>query len=253
MAPIVMVILVAFLGLCWLLFGRQLTHNEEAARAVMDLSPAAAITNVRMLRRCLLVLVAVIIGFSLHSWLHIEPSMIALFGAGAMVLASGASPREFLSEVEWPTLVFFMGLFILVGGLVRVGLIGRLGTAAVEAAGDRYFLAATSLLFGSAVLGAFVDNVPYTAAMAPVVAQLVSSAPASQESSALWWAFALGADLGGNTTAVAAAANVVIIGIAASNGHNISFWQFTKDGLIVTVFTLMLAWPYIWLRYYAFA
>jgi Na+/H+ antiporter NhaD/arsenite permease-like protein len=100
------------------------------------------------------------------------------------------------------------------------------------------------------VLGAFVDNIPYTTAMAPIVQDLVQAAPGS-EGDGLWWAFALGADLGGNTTAVAAGANVVIIGIAAAKGCPISFWTFTKYGLVVTATTLVVAWPYVWLRYYA--
>lgn len=197
-----------------------------------------------------MVLALVVVGFVLHTTLHLEPSIVALLGAGAMVLVSRTQASEFLEEVEWPTLVFFMALFVLVGGLVRAGVIADLGEWAIEAVDGRYFLAATGLLFGSAVLGAFVDNIPYTTAMAPIVADLVASAPAA-EGEPLWWAFALGADLGGNTTAVAAAANVVVIGIAARHGHPISFWQFTKYGLIVTVVTLLVAWPYIWLRYYA--
>lgn len=167
-----------------------------------------------------------------------------------MVLVSGIAPDQFLEEVEWATLVFFMGLFILVGGLVEVGVIDRLGQAAVDAIGGRYFLAATGLLFGSAVLGAFVDNIPYTATMAPIVDDLVNSAPGA-EGEALWWAFALGADLGGITTAVAAAANVVVFGIAARHRQPISFWEFTKYGLLVTTVTLLITWPYVWGRYYA--
>ena len=169
-----------------------------------------------------------------------------------MVLVASSSPDEFLAEVEWPTLVFFMGLFILVGGLVEVGVIDQLGQAAVDSTGGRYFLAATGLLFGSAVLGALVDNIPYTAAMAPIVEDLVASAPDPEQGRALWWAFALGADLGGNTTAVAAGANVVVIGIAARHEQPISFWQFSKYGLVVTAVTLVLAWVYVWLRYYGF-
>jgi Na+/H+ antiporter NhaD/arsenite permease-like protein len=192
------------------------------------------------------------IGFSLHSLLHVQPSLIALIGAWVMVLVSRTTPAQFLEEVEWPTLVFFMALFVLVGGLVEVGVIDRLGQAAIDATGNDFFLAATGLLFGSAVLGAFVDNIPYTATMAPIVADLAAGAPTVEQGESLWWAFALGADFGGNTTAVAAGANVVIIGIAAKHGHPISFWEFTKYGLMVTAFTLLVAWPYVWLRYYAF-
>jgi Na+/H+ antiporter NhaD/arsenite permease-like protein len=168
-----------------------------------------------------------------------------------MVLTAKATPERFLEEVEWATLVFFMGLFILVGGLVKVGVIDMLGQAATQAMGERYLLAATVLLFGSAMLGAVVDNIPYTTAMAPIVEDLVASVPDPEKGRALWWAFALGADLGGNTTAVAAGANVVVIGLAARHHEPISFWQFTRYGLLVTVITLLLAWPYVWLRYFS--
>jgi Na+/H+ antiporter NhaD/arsenite permease-like protein len=147
--------------------------------------------------------------------------------------------------------VFFMELFVLVGGLSDVGVIDAIGQAAVDATGDRYFLAATTLLFGSAVLGAVVDNIPYTAAMLPIVEDLVPAAADPAEGRALWWAFQLGADLGGNTTAVAAGANVVVTGIAARHGEPISFWTFTKYGLVTTTVTLLMAWPYVWLRYFA--
>lgn len=252
LTPIVLVLLVAFTGLCWLMFRKRFEYNEELARSVMDLRPRDAITDPALLFRCLAVLSAVMVGFSLHSALHAAPALIALLGAGLMVLVASSSPDEFLAEVEWPTLVFFMGLFILVGGLVEVGVIDQLGQAAVDSTGGRYFLAATGLLFGSAVLGALVDNIPYTAAMAPIVEDLVASAPDPEQGRALWWAFALGADLGGNTTAVAAGANVVVIGIAARHEQPISFWQFSKYGLVVTAVTLVLAWVYVWLRYYGF-
>jgi Na+/H+ antiporter NhaD/arsenite permease-like protein len=252
LAPIVVVLVIAFLGLCRIMFRDAFRSAPPSAAEIADLRPGDAITDRRLLARCLPVLTAVVLGFVLHTALHLEPAMVAMLGAGAMVLVSRVGATAYLEEVEWPTLVFFMGLFVLVGGLVQVGVIAGLGQAAVDTVGDRYFLAATALLFGSAVLGAFVDNIPYTAAMAPIVEDLAAAAPSPALGDPLWWAFALGADLGGNTTAVAAGANVVVIGIAARNGAPISFWQFTKYGLIVTAITLILAWVYVWLRYYAF-
>jgi Na+/H+ antiporter NhaD/arsenite permease-like protein len=120
----------------------------------------------------------------------------------------------------------------------------------VEAFGDNYFVAATALLFGSGVLGAFFDNIPYVATMAPIVEDVVAQAPDPRTGQALWWAFALGADFGGNGTAVAASANVVALGVAARSGHRITFWQFTKYGIVVTVLSLVMAWIYVWLRYF---
>jgi Na+/H+ antiporter NhaD/arsenite permease-like protein len=128
---------------------------------------------------------------------------------------------------------------------LRAGIIDQIGSAAVPATDQRWFLAATVLLIGSAVLGGFVDNIPYTAAMLPVVDDLVASDRAA--AAPLWWAFALGA-LGGKSTAIAAGANVVDIGIAARSGEPISFWHFTRHGLVATALTLVIAWPYVWLR-----
>lgn len=249
LAPIVAVLMVVFIGLCRVMFRATFRIRPVDPG---ELDPGAAITDRRMLVRCLVVLGVVVVGFCLHTTLHLDPAIVAMLGAGVMALVSGATPAQYLEEVEWPTLVFFMALFVLVGSLVRTGVIGDLGRFAAETAGDRYLLAATGLMFGSAVLGAFVDNIPYTAAMAPIVQDMVAAAPDPALAEPLWWAFALGADLGGNTTAVAAAANVVIVGIAAQRGVPISFWRFTRYGLVVTAVTLSLAWVYVWLRYYAF-
>ena len=206
-----------------------------------------------MLRRCLVVLFLVMIAFGLHTVLHLDPSVVAMMGAGAMVLVSRTEPEEFLEEVEWDTLAFFMALFVLVGALVQVGVIGAVGEWAAEAMGDRELLGATALLFGSGVIGAFVDNIPYTTATVPIVEDMVATTTTSGADSPLWWAFVFGADLGGNATAVAAGANVVVLGIAAKAGEPISFWGFTKYGVVVTVATLLVAWVYVYLRYFAWA
>ncbi len=251
MAPIVVGLLVVFVGLCWLMFGRSLHYDEERVAEVMSLDEWEVLGDTHVLVRCLAVLGAVIAAFVLHPVLHLEPSIVALLGAGTIVVVSRSSPQESLEEVEWPTLVCFMGLFVMVGGLVETGVIRALGEAATAAVGDRYLLAATSLLFGSAVLSGIVDNIPYVATMTPLVQTLVDGAADPGEGRALWWALALGADLGGNATAIGASANVVVLGIAARNGQPISFWEFTRYGLVVTAVTVLLSWPYLWLRYYA--
>ena len=186
----------------------------------------------------------------LHTVLHLEPAIVALLGAGVMLLVSQADISDTLREVEWPTLVFFMGLFVMISGLVHTGVIGTVGRWSVEVVGDNYFGAATALIFGSAVLGAFFDNIPYVATMAPIVEEIAVGAPDPATGQALWWAFALGAAFGGNGTAVAASANVVAIGIAARSGHPISFWQFTKYGIVVTILSTIMAWIYVALRYF---
>ncbi|QFU90517.1 SLC13 family permease [Amycolatopsis sp. YIM 10] len=250
MAPIVVVVFVVFVLLTKVLFRRSFEYHPDQVAEVMALQERRAITDSKLLVRCLVVLSGVVAGFALHAVVHVEPSVVALVGAGVMVLVSRADVGDVLREVEWPTLVFFMGLFVMVAGLTHTGVISTAGTWAVEALGDNYFAAATALLFGSSVLGAFFDNIPYVATMTPIVEGVVAQVPDPATGQALWWAFALGADFGGNGTAVAASANVVAIGIAARTGHRISFWQFTKYGIVVTLLSTVMAWIYVWLRYF---
>ena len=251
LAPIAVILLVALIGLCRVMFRHALTYDEARVASVMALEEREVIKDPGLLLRSGLVLLAVMIGFVSHSALHVEPSLVALLGAGALVAVSDLEPPAFLEEVEWPTLVFFMGLFIMVGALVEVGVIADLGRSATDAVGDRQFLAASGLLWGSAALSGIVDNIPYVATMSPLVQDLVNAGTDPRPSQGLWWALALGADLGGNATAVGASANVVVLGIAARNGHPISFWHFTKYGLIVATTTIALSWPYLYWRYYS--
>ena len=254
MLPIVLVLLVVFLGLCKLLWGRQLSGRPDAADAVMTLRERDAINDPLLLRRVGVVLVLVLLGFVTHSVHHLEPSVIALLGAGAAILVSRLPHPVYLEEVEWETLLFFAGLFIMVGSLVNQGVIDQLARAITGVIADNYLLAAQGVLVGSAVLSGLVDNIPYVATMAPLVETLVGQAPGlPPEQQSLWWALALGADLGGNATAVGASANVVVLGIAKRNGHPITFWTFTKYGLIVTAVTIALCVPYLWLRYFVLA
>lgn len=250
MAPAVTVIFALFVLFTRWLFRAHLRARSEHITTVMALQERRAITDPRLLTRALLVLTGVVIGFGLHSLLHVAPSIIALLGAGAMVLLSGLDIGDILREVEWSTLVFFMGLFVMVAGLVHTGVINFLGDAAVAAFGDNPLLASGILVFGSAVVASFIDNIPYTTTMAPVVEGLVEQTPDGQQGQALWWSFAFGADFSGNGTAVAASANVVALDIARRAGHRITFWQFTRYGIVVTTLSTVLAWAYIALRYF---
>jgi Na+/H+ antiporter NhaD/arsenite permease-like protein len=202
-----------------------------------------------LLWQSLAVLSVVMVAFVLHPVLHYAPSVVALLGAGVLVAATRVTTDEAILEVEWPTLVFFAGLFVMVGALVETGVIGKISQAAVGATQGRLELTSMVLLWGSAGLSAIVDNIPYVATMSPIVADLVQAGGGHGTGQVLWWALVLGADLGGNATAIGASANVVILGMAERNGARISFWQFTKYGLIVTFVTVALATPYLWLRY----
>jgi Na+/H+ antiporter NhaD/arsenite permease-like protein len=250
MAPAVIVIFALFVASTRVLFRADLRADEVHLDEVLALQERRAIKDTGLLIRAMAVLAVVIAGFALHSVLHVAPSIVALVGAGAMLLVTNVDVTEVLPEVEWSTLVFFMGLFAMVAGLVHTGVIGALGSVAESAFGDNWFGAATALLFGSAVFGAFIDNIPYTATMTPVVEGMAAQAADAETGRALWWAFALGACFSGNGTAIAASANVVAIGIAHRAGHPISFWRFTRYGIVVTLLSTTLAWVYVWVRYF---
>ncbi|GAA0512423.1 membrane protein [Saccharopolyspora subtropica] len=251
LAPITVVLLAVFIALCRVLFRKAFLDAEEHMAEIMGLDGKDTIHDHRLLRRCLLVAGAVVLAFILHGPIGIDPAFVGLLGAGLMVLVSGTTTRQFLQEVDWSTLVFFMGLFVMVGGLVNVGVIDTLGRAAINLVGDDYLLAAMGLLVGSAVIGGMIDTIPFVATTMPIVEELAATVPDPDISRALWWSLALGADLGGNTTAIGASANVVAIGWAARNEHPISFWEFTKYGLVVTTVTIAVSALYIWLRYFA--
>jgi anion transporter len=253
LAPFIVVLMIAFVLVCRWLFRDSFQYNEERVAEVMALSEREAIRNRTLLVQSLFVLGLVLTGFVLHSALHLEPSVVALLGAGLLVLISKVTTEDAIADVEWETLVFFMGLFVMVGGLVKTGVIDEVSHALATAVGGDPLLAVMALLVISALLSAVVDNIPYVATMAPIVGELVAAQGDSPQSQSMWWALALGADLGGNATAVGASANVVVLGLAARNGTPISFWKFTRYGAIIAGLSILLAAPYLWLRYFLLA
>jgi Na+/H+ antiporter NhaD/arsenite permease-like protein len=250
LAPVVVVLVAVFVLMCRVLFRDALRYDPERAADVMSLDEREMIRDPALLWKCGGILVLVLGAFVTHSAIDVEPSMIALLGAGALVGVSRTEPSDYLEDVEWVTLVFFMGLFVMVGGLVNAGVIESVGRWLVDSVGNRYALAGSILIWASAVLSGIIDNIPYVATLSPLVQDLVSAGTGGDQARSLWWALALGADLGGNATAVGASANVVVLGIAARNGHPISFWTFTKYGLVVATVTIAIAWGYYLLRYF---
>ena len=253
MAPMVVIILAAFLALLPFLFRGSFAVDPERAAEVMSLNEREAIRDVGLLIKCGVVLAIVFVAFLAHSIIHIDPAVAALLGAGTLIVITGVEPDRYLDSVEWETLLFFGGLFILVGSLVKTGVISQIARLAGDATGGNALLAAIAILLVSAVLSGVIDNIPYVATMSPVVADLAANIADPAHSQALWWSLAAGADFGGNHTAVGASANVVMLGIAAREGHPISFWEFTRKGAVVTALTIAIAAPYVWLRYFAFS
>jgi Na+/H+ antiporter NhaD/arsenite permease-like protein len=250
LAPIVLVILAVFIAMLPVLFRGSFEVDPARIAEVMSLVEREAIQDGALLVKSLAVLAAVFAAFIGHSALHIEPSVVALLGAGVLILISRLGAPDYLRGVEWETLLFFAGLFIMVGALVKTGVVDRMADAAMQATAGNGLLTALLILGISAPVSGIIDNVPYAATMAPVVAELGASLPVQAEAEALWWSLALGADLGGNLTAVGAAANVVMLGIARRADTPISFWEFTRKGAVVTAMSVTLAAVYVWLRYF---
>ena len=258
LAPFVLLLLVVFVGLCRVLFRKAFVEDHDRVRAVMALDEREAIKDPRLLLVSGVVLGLALTAFVLHTVLHLEPSVVALSGGLALLGVTRSRPfrgpaelesGSIVKDVEWGTLAFFAALFVMVGALVRTGVVEDLADAAADASVGRLAAATMVLLWASALLSAVVDNIPYVATMSPVVAELVSGTHADG-GEVLWWSLALGADLGGNATAVGASANVVALGLAEKAGRRISFWEFTRYGLVVTAVTVTLAVPYLWLRYF---
>ena len=245
MGPISLIILLAFLALARFLFKKELTVQDKSSIDIAGLDTSALITDPILLRKSMVITTAVLLGFLLHSALHLEPATIALTGATLLMLWGKTDPHHALRDIEWTTLFFFFGLFITVEAVVEVGLIEIIADAALRLTGGDLTLTSMLLIWFSAFASGIVDNIPYTATMIPIVKNLTQAMPGET----LWWSLALGADLGGNLTLVGAAANVVVASLAEKSGHPISFGRFLKYGVITTVMSLILASGYVWLVY----
>ena len=250
MAPMVLVVLAVIIPMLVLMFNKDLKNNPEDRKTVMDLHPGSFIKDEPLLVKSLVVLILVIVAFVLHTVLHLDPSVIAMVGAGFLVMISKLKPEQFAKDVEWGTLVFFAALFIMVGALVNVGALKIVADTIASFVGNDGALAAGAIVVVSAIASGIVDNIPYVTSLAPVVQQLNGSI-SSITNDGLWWALAFGADFGGNMTIVGASANVVAVGLAYASGYKITFWQFAKYGIPVTVVSTAMALPYVLIRYFS--
>ena len=253
LAPIAIIVMGVFAASLPRLFPGAFDVDPERVADVMSLEEREAIRDPRLLIKCGVVLVAVLAGFVAHSAIHMEPSLVALVGAGILIVISGLEHSDYLSGVEWDTLLFFTGLFVMVGALVKTGVVNELARLATAATGGHALLTTMLILGVSFVFSGIINNVPYAATMAPIVGHLLPSMVGHVNPQVLWWALVLGTDLGGNLTAVGASANVVILGIARRADSPISFWEFTRKGVIVTGISIGLSAIYLWLRYFVWS
>ena len=245
-APAVAIILVAILGVFYALYGRKMNVDDEHKTRIMELDEHAQIKNRRLLKQSVVMTALVVVGFMAHGALGLESCIIALGAAGIIMLISGESIEEALSNVEWTTLSFFAGLFVIVGALAETGVIGMLANGLIDATGGNVFITMLVLLIGSAVISSFLDNIPFVATMIPILLAMEST---GMDVTPLWWAVSLGACLGGNGTLIGASANVVLSDISKKHGHEITFAKFFKTGFPIMLLTILIAGVYLVVRF----
>lgn len=242
-AIVVMLILAGF-------YRKQLKANEAARVRLMALNERDEITDVRLLVQSLSVLALTIAGFFLHQTIHLESASVALIGAVSLLLMTGERQLErALMKIEWPTIFFFIGLFVLVGGLVETGVIDAIASKAMDMTGGDVAKTSLLVLWLSALASAFVDNIPFVATMIPMIKEMGELGLANPEP--VWWSLALGACLGGNGTLIGASANVIVAGLADHEGHDFSFMRFLKIGFPLMILTVIMATVYVFFRYLA--
>ena len=245
-APAVIIILAVICVCFYFLYGRKLTAPQSEVDDVLALRPADYIKDHRLLRISVVMFALVVVGFMCHDMLGWESCVIALGAAALILLLSRASIDHALAQVEWTTLVFFAGLFIIVGAMTATGVIDMLAAWLVGVTGGNVFLTMLVLVFGSAIVSAFLDNIPFVATMIPI---LISMGATGMDVTPLWWAVSLGACLGGNGSLIGASANVVLSDISRKNGHTITFVQYLKVGFPMMLVTVVLAAVYLVLRF----
>jgi Na+/H+ antiporter NhaD/arsenite permease-like protein len=246
LAPVIVLVFIVSAAALAVVFRGQMTVAPEVREAVLAIDDSEFITDRRLLRLSLVVLALTIVGFLVAAPIHQQPATIALLGAAVLLLVARLEPAELIREVDWSTLLFFVGLFVVIEGLVATGVIAAVGTGLAEMTGGDQAVTTLGLLWVSGFASALVDNIPYTATMIPVVHQLGTSGLATEP---LWWALSLGACLGGNATIVGASANVVAANALVRAGHPISFWRFLRIGGMVALISLLISSAYVWVRY----
>lgn len=250
LAPIALLNLILVLFVMDVLYRKSLKTQPELQAKIMAMDERKSLTNMSLLYRCLFVLVLVIFGFFTHSITHIESSLIALTGGFFILLLAGGSSKVVetaLRKVEWPTIFFFIGLFIAVGGLIETGLINDMATKAVALTAGDVTMTSLLVLWLSALVSSVLDNIPFVATMIPLIENMGQMGVTNLEPA--WWSLALGACLGGNGTLVGASANLIVAAMAAERGVKITFMSYLKVGFGVMLMTIVVSTIYIYLRY----
>jgi Na+/H+ antiporter NhaD/arsenite permease-like protein len=230
------------------IYRKQLKTTPELKANLMDLDEKEEITDKKLLIKALVAMILTILGFFLHQLLHLESATVALAGAFLLLLFTGEKylDKSFM-KVEWSTIFFFIGLFVLVSGLIETGVISLLANYSIHLTGGNITSTSILILWVSAIASAFIDNIPFVATMIPMIKDMGSLGIHNLEP--LWWSLSLGACLGGNGTLIGASANVIVAGFAAKEGHSITFGKFLLIAFPLMILSILICTVYIYLRY----
>ncbi len=243
---VVVLIMIAMVLVMRFIYGRKMSASKEAIQAVMELDEEKAIEDRPLLYKSIVVMILVVFGFIFHSQIGFESATVALAAAAIMLLIGKQNVEYIVSEVEWSTILFFVFLFVVVGGLDETGVIGQLAQLVLDAAKGHEVMMMMILLWASALLSSVLDNIPFVATLIPLVLALEES---GVDVTPLWWAISLGACLGGNGTLIGASANVVLSGISNKHGYPITFKTYTKVGFPIMLMTVVISMVYLLVRY----
>jgi len=243
---IVAIIFLIVVSVMIFIFKKHLITTSERMEEVANLDNSQTIKDKGLMIRSLTVLALVILGFITHDITHIQTSVCAMAGASFLLLFE--KPTDILTDVEWSTIFFFIGLFIIIGGFEKAGGIEIMAKWLIDVTHGSQTLASMVILWGSGILSGIIDNIPYTATMTPMIAE-IAAVKGQAFAMPLWWCLSLGACLGGNMTIIGAAANVIVSETSASKGHPIEFMKYLKYGLLCMAISLILSSGYIWLRF----
>lgn len=244
---IAIILLVTVFIFSWI-YRKSLTTTTELKKQLLEKNEKAELKDIPLLKKCLFIITLTIGGFFVHQYIHIETATIALSGAFLLLLITGDIYLDHaLAKVEWTTLFFFIGLFVIVGGLVDTGIIAAVAEKALSWTGGDLNSTTLLILWMSALLSAFVDNIPFVATMIPMIKEMGHMGMTNLEP--LWWSLSLGACLGGNGTLIGASANLVVAGIAAKEGHAISFGKYLIVAFPLMILSIIISTVYVYIRY----
>lgn len=250
LTPVIAIIFLASVSVLIFMFRKGLKATPEKMEHVANMDNSKTITDKALMLRSVITLALVILGFVTHDITHISAYVFAVAGAAFLLLFE--EPKEIYKDVEWLTIFFFVGLFIIIGGFEANGGIKFLADQLIVLTHGSLNVATMIILWASGILSGIIDNIPYTATMAPLISELINPANPNAitgNTQVLWWALSLGACLGGNLTIIGAAANVLVSETAASKGYKISFMRFMKYGALITILSLVISTIYLSVRY----